>query len=297
MVRLKDHLFPTTAEEAVEMLSALGGRGRILAGGTDLVEKLREGDSDIDVFVDIRRIEDMKSIALKGDHIIIGAGVTHAQVATSDLVKKEAGVLAEACLSVGGPQIRNLGTLAGNVVSAQPAADGSLALASLSATLTVLGLTYRHEMDIANAFAGPGVSKIDATKEVITEIAVPIKGERRGSNYQRLAMRRSLSLPMVAAAAVVDLEEKRFKRVRLAVGPMAPTPLVVSEIDDLLRGKSVSRRNISKAVEILGRVAQPRDSLLRGSRDYRLSMVQVLAYKAVMTASLRAQGIWEERKG
>jgi carbon-monoxide dehydrogenase medium subunit len=182
-----------------------------------------------------------------------------------------------------------LGTLAGNIVSAQPAADGSLALTALGASLTVIGHGYERQIGIANAFAGPGVSKIDATKEVLTRITIPINGERRGSSYQRLAMRRSLSLPMVAAAAVVRLEKNRFERVRLAVGPMAPTPLLVSEIDDLLWGKSVSHGNISKAVEILGMVAQPRDSLLRGSRDYRLSMVQVLACKAIMAASMKAR--------
>ena len=80
------------------MLSTLGGRGRILAGGTDLVEKLREGNPGIDVFVDIRRIEEIKSIRVKQDSIVIGGGVTHGQVTASDPIKKHASVLAEACL-------------------------------------------------------------------------------------------------------------------------------------------------------------------------------------------------------
>ncbi len=288
MIRVKDHLFPKTAKEAVEMLNGLGGRGRVLAGGTDLVEKLREGNPSIDVFVDVRRIEDIKSIGFKGSHIVIGGGVTHAQVAASDSIKQHAAVLAEACQSVGGPQIRNLGTLAGNIVSAQPAADGSLALVALGAMLTVVGPGYERKVNIVEAFADVGVSTIDATKELITEIIVPVSGGRAGSNYQRLAIRRSLALPMVAAAAVVTLVDRTFKRASLAVGPMAPVPLLVTSIDEVLQNKSASRENILKAVEKVAHVANPRDSRLRGSKEYRLSMAKVLAFKAIMTASVRA---------
>ena len=288
MIRVKDHLFPKTVKEAVEMLGALGGRGRILAGGTDLVEILREGNPGIDVFVDIRRVADMKSIVSRGNDIVIGGGVTHVQVATSDLIKKNATVLAEACLSVGGPQIRNLGTLAGNVVSAQPAADGSLALMVLGAVLTVIGPGYQRKVDIADAFAGVGISTIDATREIITEITIPTDARGSGSNYQRLAIRRSLALPMVAAAAAVRLGDGNFQSARLAIGPMAAVPLLVPTINDFLRGKRASRDNVLKAAEIVAHIANPRDSLLRGSRDYRLSMAQVLAFRAILAACARA---------
>jgi carbon-monoxide dehydrogenase medium subunit len=291
MINLRDHLFPTTPEEAVRMLNALEGRGRILAGGTDLVEMLRDENPGIDVLVDIRRIESIKSITLRKDRIVIGGGVTHAQIATSDVIRDHATVLAEACLSIGGPQIRNLGTLAGNIVSAQPAADGSLALMGLGAILTVAGPGYKREVDIADAFTGVGVSTVDATKEVITEITLSadVREKARGSNYQRLAIRGALALPMVAAAAVVSLRDGHFKSVRLAIGPMAPIPLLVDPVNDVLRGKPPSRENILKAAETVGHVANPRSSLLRGSREYRLSMGQLLGFRAIMTAATRAQ--------
>jgi carbon-monoxide dehydrogenase medium subunit len=289
MIKLKDHLFPETAEEAVQMLSALGRRGRILAGGTDLVEKLREGNPGIDVFVDIRRIEEIKSIVVKGDSIVIGGGVTHAQVAASDPIKKHASVLAEACLTVGGPQIRNLGTLAGNIASAQPAADGSLALVALGAVVTVAGPGYERGVDITDAFADVGISTIDPTKEIITEITLPMGVKGRGSNYQRLAIRRSLALPMVAAAAVVGLVNGHFKSARLAIGPMASVPLLVTSVDEFLCDKPASRDNALKAAERVVNIADPRDSLLRGSREYRLSMVHLLTFKALMIAAMRAR--------
>jgi carbon-monoxide dehydrogenase medium subunit len=277
-------------EEAVDMLDRAEGRGRVLAGGTDLVEKLRKGNPDIEVFVDVGRIAGFGSITFTQNAIVLHGGVTHAQVATSDRVREHATVLAEACLSVGGPQIRNLGTLAGNIVSAQPAADGSLALTALGAVLTVVGSGYVRTVDMTDAFAGVGLSTIDDTKEIITEIAIPLSSRRSGSSYQRLAIRGSLSLPMVAAAAVVSLENGNFDRVRVAVGPMAEVPLLVGAIDDLLRDKPASQENIGRASETVVNAAQPRDSRLRGSREYRLSMVRVLAVKAMTAAVQRAQG-------
>jgi len=288
MIKLGDHLFPRTVEEAVEMLDSFGGRGRILAGGTDLVEKLREGNPDVDVFVDVGRIEGFRTITREENGIVLGGGVTHAQAGACDAIKKDATVLAEASLSVGGPQIRNLGTLAGNIISAQPAADGSLALVALGAMLTVVGPGYERKVNIAEAFADVGVSTIDATKELITEIIVPVSGGRSGSNYQRLAIRRSLALPMVAAAAAVTLVDGAFKSASLAVGPMAPVPLLVTSVDELLQNKSASRENILKAAEKVAHAANPRDSRLRGSKEYRLSMAKVLAFKAIITASVRA---------
>jgi carbon-monoxide dehydrogenase medium subunit len=289
MIRLKDHLFPRTPEEAVEMLDRLEGRGRILAGGTDLVERLREGKPGIDVFVDVARIDGFKSVHREKEWIVMEGGVTHAQAGASDLIRQDATVLAEACTSVGGPQIRNLGTLAGNVVSAQPAADGSLALLALGAVLTVVRAGCSRQVDITEAFGGVGLSTIDATREIITAIRIPAANRGRGSNYQRLAMRRALSLPMLAVAAVVGLEDGSFSSTRVAVGPIAEVPLLVESVDDMLREKPVTPDIIEKASRLVADTAKPRDSRLRGSGEYRRSMVKVLACKAISAAAQRAQ--------
>jgi CO/xanthine dehydrogenase FAD-binding subunit len=156
--------------------------------------------------------------------------------------------------------------------------------------LTVVGPGYERTVSIADAFADVGISTIDAARELITEITVPLNGRGTGSNYQRLAIRRSLALPMVAAAAAVTLVRGSFKSASLAVGPMAPVPLLVTSIDEVLQDKSASRENILKAAEKVAHVAKPRDSRLRGSREYRLSMAKILVFKAIMTASVRAHG-------
>ena len=132
-----DYQRPKTISDALTLLEQAKGRGRVIAGGTDLTLQLRRGEYAADLLVDITGIEELRQIREDNGWIYIGAAVTHAEVAKNPLILKEATALAEGCAQVGSPQIRNIATLVGNVISAQPAADGAIPLTALGAEIKV----------------------------------------------------------------------------------------------------------------------------------------------------------------
>ena len=131
---IKDHLFPKTIKEALVLLKEHRGKARLIAGGTDLIADMRKKEFDFEVLVDIEKIKKLRSIRDEGRKIFIGSGVTFAELEENEFIKTHAQVLSQAASLMGSPQVRNRGTIGGNIVSAQPAADGALALFALDAS-------------------------------------------------------------------------------------------------------------------------------------------------------------------
>ncbi len=288
----QEYLFPTSVEEAVEMLAAHKGEARIIAGGTDLIIQLRNKERSAKCLVDITGIEELKRISMDGDTIVIGAGVTHSQVASSDLVRRRAAVLAEAAQAVGSPQIRNVGTVVGNVVNAQPAADTAVALLALGAEAEIASQAGTRRVPLEELFLGPGVSSVDSTAEVVTAVRFPALGENQGSAFERIAKRKALALPILNAAVVVTLNPARdaFQDARIALAPVAPTPFRARGAEEGLRGAPVVPESIEKALEAALQESHPRTSLLRASREYRREMIKVLLRRAINRAVGAARG-------
>jgi len=285
-----DYLFPASAEEALEMLEAHGGEARIMAGGTDLVLQSQRGRVLAKVMVDITRISGLDHIEERNGLIYIGAQVTHGQVAASPLIRSRAGLLAEACGLVGGPQIRNVGTLVGNVVNALPAADGAMALFALDAEAEVAERTGRRWTPIASLYAGVGRSTVDATGAMVTQLRFRSLGKGEAGAFERLAKRRALILPILNAAVVVGLQGDKVEKARIAMGPVAQTPFVAVEAAEALVGRSPDEAAIAEAAKLVGKAAQPRYSLLRGSAEYRKAMVEVLVRRGLSRAAMAASG-------
>jgi len=203
----QEYLFPSSVEEALAMLSEREGRARLMAGGTDLVIELTEGRRAADCLVDITRIPELDRITLEDGMIVIGANVTHRQASESLLIRERATALAEACQAVGALQIRNVATLGGNVVNAMPAADGTTALLALNAEAEIANGMGRRWTPLPDLFAGPGISKVDSTGEILTAFRFKALGEGQGSALERIARRRALALPILICAVVVTLSE------------------------------------------------------------------------------------------
>lgn len=286
-----EYLFPASLDEALEMLEAHGGEARIIAGGTDLVLQSQRGQCPAKVMVDITRIPGLDYIEERDGLIYIGAQVTHGQVAGSPLIRSRAGVLAQACGSVGGPQIRNVGTLVGNVVNALPAADGAIALFALDAEVEVAERAGRRWTPIATLYAGVGLCTVDPCAAMITQLRFRALGKGEAGAFERLAKRRALVLPILNAAAIVGLKGNKVERARIAIGPVAQTPFVAAEAAEALVGRTPDEDRISRVAQLAAQAAQPRDSLLRGSAEYRKVMVEVLVrralWRAVEAASLQ----------
>lgn len=284
------YLFPATVQEALEMLTAHPGESQIIAGGTDLVLRSQRGQCPATVIVDVTRIPGLDFIVERDGFIVIGCQATHAQIAASPLVHKKAEVLALACGSVGGPATRNVGTLAGNVVNALPAADGAVALFALDAEVEVADVNSRRWMPIAELYAGVGECVLDPCAQMVTAIRFPPLEPGQASAYQRLANRKALALPTLAVGTVVGVKDGVCNPARISVGPVAPTPFRAREAEAALMGQPPTTEAITHAAELAEQAAQPRDSLLRGSRDYRQAMVGVLVRRAVTEAVAKTEG-------
>ena len=281
----REYLFPESVDLALDMLIQHQGDARLIAGGTDLVLQSRQGRCPSRVMVDISRIPGLDSIGEQSGYIQVGAMVTHGQVAGSPLIRSRANVLADACSQVGGPQIRNMATLVGNVVNALPAADGAVALFALNAEAEVVDCDGQRWIPIADLYESVGVCTIDSCAEMVRALRFrPLEPHQRGA-FQRLARRRSLALPIINAAAVLGIQGGRFVDARIAVGPVAPTPFRAARAESELVGKAATAEVVARAAELAAADARPRDSFVRGSKAYRGAMVAVLVRRALSQAS------------
>ncbi len=284
------YLFPATVQEALKMLTAHPGESQIIAGGTDLVLQSKRGQCPATVIVDITRIPGLDFIVERDGFVVIGCQTTHVQIAASPLIRQKAEVLALACVSVGGPAIRNVGTLVGNIVNALPAADGAVALFALDAEVEVADAGGRRWMPIAELYAGVGQCVLDPCAQMVTTIRFRPLEPGQASAYQRLANRKALALPTLAVGTVVGVRDGACDTVRIAVGPVAPTPFRAHEAEAALMGQPPTTEAVAHAAKLAEQAAQPRDSLLRGSSDYRQAMVRVLVRRALTEAVAKAEG-------
>lgn len=285
----EEYSSPISVEEALDILKFYKGQARIVAGGTDLILDLKDQIREVKCLVDISGIEELGKIERDGDDIKIGAVVTHCQAASSKLIQERAPVLAEAAVAIGSPQIRNQGTIVGNVVNAQPAADTAVALFALEAKAEITGSNGSRLVPIEELYKGVGVSNIDSTAEVVTALHFKSLENNQGSAFMRLAQRKALALPMLNVAVVVTVSDDRFEEARIVVAPVAAMPFRSRKAEAALQGALIGSDSISIAAESAASEAQPRDSDLRGSAEYRKEMVRVLVRRALEQAAQRAK--------
>jgi len=284
-----DHyLIAESVTDTLQKLASFEGQARIIAGGTDLVLQAQRGKCPSRVMVDVTHIPGLNHIAEKEGYIHIGATVTHTQIAASPLIQAKAPVLARACASVGGPQVRNVATLVGNVVNALPAADGAVALFALDAQVQVATLEGREWMPIAELYENVGVCTIDPCIQMVTALRFRPLGPDARSDFQRLGRRRALVLPTLNVASVVEIRDGHFADIRIAVGPVAPTPFRAQAAEQALISRPVEQALIEQAAKLTAADARPRSSTLRGSRPYRTAMVEVLVRRAIIAATKQA---------
>ena len=285
-IQIQQYLQPKTLEEALEMLESFAGRARVIAGGTDVVPQLRGRDFEVEALVDVTCIPGMDGIETDGEDIVLGGMVTHAQVAASELIKEKAGLLSEGAGSVGSPQIRNIATIAGNLVSGQPAADASIPLLALDATVTIAGSKGVKNIPLSDFFLDTGKTVLDCTREILTKVQFRGLRKNEGGCYLRLAKRKALTLPMLVLAAVVDadMEKRIINRAAIAIGPVAPIPYRIRNVEEGLKGAPINDETFAEAANSGVLECSPRDSCLRGSCDYRQEMAKVFIKRGLNRA-------------
>lgn len=283
-------LRPQTLGEALASLSGSQGQTKLLAGGTDLVVKLKEGLVEPAALVDLTALKELQSITSEDGFIKIGAACTLTKIAESQLIRKHGFCLAQAASEVGAEQIRNRATIGGNIGNASPAADTVPALIALGAMAAIAGQNGVKHVPVEQLFTGPGKT-ILAPTEIITHLAFPIPGANESGFYLKLGRRKAQAISVVNMAAVVALDEQKqkFAGARMAIGSVAPTVLRLKQAEDALIGREISMITIDAAAAIVEESIKP-ISDVRASAEYRKKVSRKLAVKLIWEA-LALQGI------
>jgi carbon-monoxide dehydrogenase medium subunit len=283
------YVTPTSIEEAVAQLAEHSPGAMPIAGGTDLLVRLKRNDVAPKVLVDLAGIRELYGVELTGQGLRIGAMVTHAQVAASPLVREHAPAVAEASASVGAMQTRNLATLGGNLVSCVPSLDGAPPLLVLDAMVTVADTEKRRQMPLEELLLKPHCSAL-TPDELLVEIVIPAENLGKASSFAKIGRRKALTLAVVNAAAGVELDaaRERFVRVAIALGAVAPTTIRAREAEAFLTGKRVREGALAGASRIAATEASPIDDF-RASAAYRRDLVTVLTRRVLQGAISRAR--------
>lgn len=274
---IEQYVFPESIDECLFQLNRFDGRALLIAGGTDLMPKLAQKKLAPAALVDTTRIEKFCDLAVTPAGLIIGAGATHAQVAENKVLSQTWPALSRACASIGSPQIRNIATLSGNIVTAMPGADAAVVLVVLDAAVEIASPNGNHSAAVEDLYAGVGQSKINSGREIITTIKVPRPSLNHANAFGRISPRNSFCLPIVNAAAAVSCANGKIVSARLAMGPVSDRPFRPKKAETLLKGAALDDAKAIDAAAILAsREANPRSSCLRGCADYRRELLKVL---------------------
>lgn len=281
---------PTTVEDAVKTLAAASGPALPIAGGTDLLLDLKQGNhSPVHTLVDLTFIPEMSALEKRGDDLFIGAAVPVNRVALDPLTASHAQALVEACNLIAGPQVRNTATLGGNVAHALPAADGTIALTALDAQAEVAGATDSRRLPFTSLFLGPGKSAIDKTKEIIVGFYLPVSISHSASCFKRIMRPQGVALPILNCAVWLERDGDIVKDIHIAVGPGGSTPFRATEAESALRGQPLTESAFATTLDVLLGQAKFRTSARRASADYRRHIVGGLFKDVLDTAWKRAE--------
>ena len=272
---------PKSMDEALRFLSEKGDCAKIVAGGTDLIPRLREGNFRPEFVINILEIEELQGIREVQGGLRLGAATTHTQVAESEILQRSYPSLAQAAASVGGPLIRNRGTIGGNLANASPAADLAPALLSLNAEAVIRDGRGTRTVALKDFFAGPSKTVLHPD-ELLTEISIP---PGKGKNiFLKLGRRQAMSLSIVNVAVYLEMEGKICRKSRIALGSVAPTPIRCPEAEALLINKELGPELIAKCAREAMAASKPVDDQ-RAKAWYRLEAGTVLLRRALSEAA------------
>ncbi|MFD1158646.1 FAD binding domain-containing protein [Roseovarius aestuarii] len=283
------YLAPTTVEEAVSALAAHSGDCRLLAGGTDLLVRMRSDMADPDAVIDLKRIDALRQINPEDGGWRVGAAVSGAEMGEHEgLVADWPGVV-EATNLIGSTQVQGRCTMAGNLCNASPAADSVPAMVAAGAVARVVGPDGTRVVPVEEIPTGPGTTSL-AKGELIDAIILPERGARSSDAYLRFIPRTEMDIAVVGCAVSLTLDEDgTCTAARVSLGAVAPTVLLVPEAADALIGTKVDDTALDALAAACSAAAKPIDDK-RGTVDFRVHVAGVLAKRAAKIAKKRAGG-------
>lgn len=265
----------TNLEEALQLLNKWSGSARIIAGATDLIIEMERGvRKGIDTLIDISRVPDMDYIRVDEDNTVhLGPLVTHNHCVASPIIREKGYPLARAALEVGVPQIRNRGTVAGNLITASPANDTITPLLAMDAEVILESVNGRRSIPLIDFYTGVRKTQMHAD-EILVDIKFKLLTDNQRGTFFKLGLRRAQAISVVNAAVILTFIGNRIENASITLGSVAPTVIHAEETEVYLRGKSLDEKTIEHAALLARSAASPINDV-RSSKDYRLEMVRV----------------------
>jgi xanthine dehydrogenase FAD-binding subunit len=288
MFDIKEYKKANSIKDAIELLIK-NPNAKLIAGGTDVLIRLREGHFEFSELIDIHELKQLKRIENDNGNIIIGSGVTFTEITESDIIVKYIPVIAKAASTVGGPQVRNVATIGGNICNGAVSADSAASLFVLDAELVIEGVKGERLQKITEFYLGPG--KVDLKHDEILKYILikPENYENFGMHYYKYAMRNAMDIATIGCAVACKLIGNKIENLKMAFTVAAPTPVRILNVENFAKNKNISVELIDEIAKLTLKDVKPRSSW-RASKEFRLHIIETLAKRVIMEAVRNAGG-------
>lgn len=271
---------PKSVKEAISLLSDHGEKAEVIAGGTDLLVRMKRGDAFPDYLINMEGLKELEYIRYdekKG--LRIGARTSIHDIVESPLLEDKFDIIAQAASTLGSPMIRRQATIGGNLCNAAPSADMAPALIVLGAQLKIEGSEGQKVMAVEDFFIGPGETKLKRN-EILTEIQVPDPIPSSRTVCLKQTRTQGADLALVGVAAMIVMENDVITDVKISLGAVAPTPIRAKKAEATLKGKKQDDSLLEACAEAALQESSPIDDV-RSSADYRKKLIKVLVKRAL----------------
>ena len=275
---------PTSAGEAVKLLSSLGSDAKVLAGGHSLLPMMKLRFAQPQHLIDLNRIDALRGVREQGGEIVIGAMTTENELIGSALLKQKVPLLPEAARQIADPQVRNRGTIGGDIAHGDPANDHPAISIALDATFVIEGAKGRRTVKAEKFFHGTYQTDL-ADDEILCEIRVPALAPGTGYAYEKLK-RKTGDWATAAAAVVLRIKGQKVEGIRIALTNVAPTAVRAQAAEQAITGKALTPATVAEVVAQAMSVCDPAEDL-RGDREYKIAMAGQMVRRALAAAVAR----------
>ncbi|MDY7035672.1 MAG: xanthine dehydrogenase family protein subunit M [Thermodesulfobacteriota bacterium] len=281
-----EYLAPETVEEACMLLKKKGDKAAVMAGGTDLLIKIRHHLSRPDVIIGLKKIRGLDRISFdKKQGLTIGASALLSDVASHPYILKKYPAIAYAAQETATVQIRNMGTVGGNLCNAAPSADNAPTLIAMNAEISLVGPKGQRQLPLDQFFIAPGLTVMEEG-EVLTSIFVPLPPPSSGVVYKHISARGKVDISAVGIGTMLIMNGDICNDARIVLGAVAPVPMRALKTEKLIKGKKLTRRLAERAGIQASKESSPITDA-RATAEYRRSMVAVLTKRALIEAGKR----------
>jgi CO/xanthine dehydrogenase FAD-binding subunit len=278
-----EYFKPATIAQALKLLAKYK-KSAILAGGTDLLNLLKDGSAQPEAVIDIKGLAALRKIKYANGRLQIGALVTFSELIEAKIIRRYFPLIMETARTVASPGIRNRATMVGNICSAVPCLDSGPLLLAYDAVVSTVGPAGKREIPVGEWFVGPRKTSLK-DGEMVSGLTIPMPQEKHAGSFVKLGRYAGEDLAQASVLTIV-LAGKRF---RVAFGSVAPVPFRAGRIEELLSGKELTARLLAEAKDLVGAVISP-ISDLRATKEYRLHMCRVMLERSLQAALDRLAG-------